>query len=111
MPRTLYHLAIYRPDKGLVFSASNKSLRESVRLAGLHVVDMDNYHRVVRELNRVPGLYAACFQLLPSTEGQEPQHQVPCFIILNSATLVGADFKFPPVLGGSPSLSSSSTSC
>lgn len=110
MPRTLYHLAIYLPDKGLVYSASNKSLREAVRLAGLHVVDMDHYQRVVRELNRVPGLYAACFRLRPSTEGQEPQDQAPCFIILNSATQVGADYKFPPVLGGSPGLSSSSIS-
>lgn len=110
MPRTLYHLAIYRLDTGLVFSASNKSLREAVRLAGLHVVDMDNYHRLVRELNRVPGLYAASFRLLPSTEGQEAQDQVPCVVIFNSATAVGADFKFPPALGGFPGLSSSSIS-
>ena len=100
MPRTLYHLAVYRLDTGLVFSASNKSLRESVRLAGLHVVDMDHYHRVVRELNRVPGLYAASFRLRPSTEGQESQHLVPCVVILNSATAVGFDFQFPAVLAG-----------
>lgn len=103
MPRTLYHLAIYRLDTGLVFSASNKSLREAVRLAGLHVADMDNYHRLVRELNRVPGLYAASFQLLPSTEGPEPAHQVPCVVILNSATVVGADFKFPATIAGNAS--------
>lgn len=110
MPRTLYHLAVYRLDTGLVFSASNKSLREAVRLSGLHVVDMDNYHRVVRELARVPGLYAASFRLRPSTEGQEEQHQVPCVVIFNSATVVGADFKFPAVLAGTTRLSSSSIS-
>lgn len=110
MPRTLYHLAIYRLDEGLAYSASNKSLREAVRLAGLHVVAMDHYHRVVRELNRVPGLYAASFRLLPSTEGQEPQNQEPCVVLLYSAAQVGADFKFPPVMGGFSRLSSSSIS-
>jgi hypothetical protein len=107
MPRTLYHLAIYRLDNALVYSASNKSLREAVRLAGLHVAEMDNYQRVVRELNRVPGMYAASFRLQPP-EGSPAKEQSPCFVILNSATLVGSDFTFPPVFGGPPSSGSTS---
>ncbi len=102
MPRTLYHLAIYRIDNNLIYSASNKSLLESVRLAGLHVSEMDNYQRVVRELIRVPGAYAATFRLSPAEEQQ------PCFVMLYSAKLVGSDFTFPPRLGGAfiPGLSS-----
>lgn len=103
MPRTLYHLAIYRVDSNLYFSASNKSLRESVRLAGLHVVEMDGYQRVVNELKRVPGAYAAGFRL-QSPEGK----QQPAFVILYSTDLVGSDFTFPPTLGGRPSSSSNS---
>jgi hypothetical protein len=107
MPRTLYHLAVYRIDNVLIFSASNKSLRESVRLAGLQVVEMDNYQRVVRELIRVPGVYSAGFRLRPS-EASPAEEQQPCFVVLNSADLVGSDFTFPPVLGGTPLTGSSS---
>jgi hypothetical protein len=107
MPRTLYHLAIYRIDNVLAYSASNKSLRESVRLAGLHAADMDNYQRVVRELIRVPGAYSASFLLRPS-EGGPAEQQQPCFVMLNSAKLVGSDFTFPPVLGVPPSFGSTS---
>jgi hypothetical protein len=102
MPRTLYHLAIYRIDTNLVYSASNKSLRESVRLAGLHVSEMDNYQRVVRELIRIPGAYAATFRLSPAEEQQT------CFVLLYSAKLMGSDFIFPPLLGGA-SISGSSS--
>jgi hypothetical protein len=107
MPRTLYHLAIYRIDNVLVYSATNKSLRESVRLAGLHVAEMDNYQRVVRELARVPGAYSAGFRLR-SPETSPAKEQQPCFVVLNSADLVGSDFTFPPVLGGPPSSGSTS---
>ncbi len=101
MSRTLYHLAIYRIDNVLVYSASNKSLLESVRLAGLYVADMDNYQRLIRELIRVPGAYSASFRLRPS-EGSSTEQQQLCFVMLNSAKLVGSDFTFPPVLGGFP---------
>ena len=104
MPRKLYHLAVYQIDNQLIYSASKVSLRESIRLAGLYVADMDNYSKVYRELARVPGAYAAGFRLLPPSpppQGRPAQKQPPCFVILNSVDLVGPDFTFPPTLGGS----------
>ncbi|RZK43105.1 MAG: hypothetical protein EOO61_05105 [Hymenobacter sp.] len=107
-PRKLYHLAIYGSDNRLIHSFSSKSLRESVRLAGLYVDEMDNYQRLVRELVRVPGAYASAFRLLPRTE--LPENQTTCVVQLLGVDVVGADFMFPQTMGEQPSSHSGSTS-
>jgi hypothetical protein len=98
-----YHLAIYGVDMVLIDSYSSKSLRESVRLAGLYAADMDNYSRVYREITRQPAAYACSFQLLPTATKkgvQQPKKPLGCLVLLLSVASTGLDFTFPPILGG-----------
>ncbi len=109
-PRKLYHLGIYGPDNRLIHSSSNNSLRESVRLAGLYVADMDNYLKVYRGLNRVPGAYASAFLLLPTTApkkgSKQAKKQVPALVLLLGVDAVGADFAFSAAMGRQNGLTS-----
>jgi hypothetical protein len=98
----LYHLAIYGVDMVLIASYSSNSLRESVRLAGLHAADMDNYSRVYREITRQPAAYAGSFRLLPTPPKKgvrQPEKPPGCLVLMLSVVSTGPDFPFPPVLG------------
>ena len=48
-------------DGRLVFAASDNSLRESIRLAGLIVKDMDNYAKVRRDIREMDGAFAGIY--------------------------------------------------
>jgi hypothetical protein len=99
----LYHLGIYSAAKGgLIQSFASNSLRETVRLAGVYVAEMDGYQKVIRELARCPGAYASSFRLLDKKQS--------CMVLILGLDEVGSDFTFPKILGapaGSPSGSSS----
>ncbi len=56
-----YFLEITALNNKLVFAASDKSLRESIRLAGLIVKDMDNYAKVRRNIREKDGAFAAIY--------------------------------------------------
>ena len=101
-PRKYYNLAIYGADNNLIHSFSRNSLRESLRLARLYVYEMDDYQRVIRELIRVPGVYASTFRLLPPAGTAEGEIQPPCLVFLRVAGQESADAVFPPILGGKP---------
>jgi hypothetical protein len=109
-PRKLYHLGIYGVDMKLIFSSLSNSLRESVRLAGLHVADMDHYQRVYRELLRQPAVFTSAYQRLPPSGVSSTEKQPGCIVLLMSEVSTGTDFVFPPILGGTPSSASGSTS-
>jgi hypothetical protein len=99
----LYHLAIYGVNMVLIDSYSSKSLRESVRLAGLYAADMDNYSRVYREITRQPAAYAGGFQLLPTPPKkgvQQLEKPLGCLVLILSVASTGPDFTFPSILGG-----------
>jgi hypothetical protein len=108
IPRKLYHLAIYGADNRLIHSFLSKSLRESLRLARLYVDEMDSYQRLIRQLARVPGVYASAFKLLPSKES--PENQITCVVMLFGADTVESPFTFSQIMGERTSSPSGSTS-
>jgi hypothetical protein len=57
-----YFLTITTLNDKLVFASSDKSLRESIRLAGLIVKDMDNYAKVRRNIRAMDGAFAAIYR-------------------------------------------------
>lgn len=77
-----FFLEITTLTNRLVYASAGKSLRETVRLASLHVAGMDNYAKVYRELRAMEGAFVGIFFRIdgPASKSHEvkrfPKHLI-----------------------------------
>lgn len=68
-----YFLEVTTLTNRLVYASAGKSLRETVRLASLHVAGMDNYPKVYRELRAMEGAFVGIFFRIDDPASKSPE--------------------------------------